>query len=63
MGDMGSFLFEKRIQDLIDYELYLPKRFEANLKGICLYHYKDFDRLSEDQKQIIVNQHEIAIRI
>lgn len=60
MGDMGSYLFEKRMQDLIDYELYLPKRYEVNLKGICLYHYRDFDRLSEDQKQIIVNQHEIA---
>jgi hypothetical protein len=63
MGDMGSFLFEKRMQDLIDYELCLTKRFEVNLKGICLHRYKDFDRLSEDQKQIIVNQHEIAIRI
>ncbi|MGI0001329.1 MAG: MEDS domain-containing protein [Nitrososphaeraceae archaeon] len=45
IGDMGSFLFEKRMQDLIDYELCLPKRFEVNPKGICLYHQKDFDRL------------------
>ncbi len=63
IGDMGSFLFEKRMQDLIDYELCLPKRFEVNLKGICLYHQKDFDRLSEDRRQIIINHHETAIRI
>jgi hypothetical protein len=63
LGDMGAFLFENRMQDLIDYELCLPKRFEMNLKGICLYHQKDFDILPEDTKQIILNHHEIRIRI
>jgi hypothetical protein len=46
MGDMGSFLFEKRIKELVNYELSLPRRFDINLKGICLYHHKDFDRVS-----------------
>ncbi len=63
MEDMGSFLFKKRMDELINYELHLPKRFDINLKGICLYHQKDFDRLSEYQKQTIINQHGIAIRI
>jgi hypothetical protein len=63
MGDMGSFLFEKRIKELVNYELSLPRRFEINLKDICMYHHKDFDRVSEDQKQTIIDQHEIAIRI
>ena len=63
IGDMGSFLFEKRIEELVNYELHLPRRFEINLRGICMYHHKDFDRVSEDQKQTIINQHEIAIRI
>ncbi|HKO65092.1 MAG TPA: hypothetical protein VJU13_07805 [Candidatus Nitrosocosmicus sp.] len=63
MGDMGSFLFGKRVEELVNYELSLPRRFEINLKGICLYHHKDFDRVSEDHKQTIINQHEIAIRI
>ncbi|WP_458744500.1 hypothetical protein [Candidatus Nitrosocosmicus sp. T] len=63
MGDMGSFLFEKRIEELVNYELSLPRRFEINLKGICLYHQNDFDRLSEYQKQTIINLHEIAIRL
>jgi hypothetical protein len=63
LGDMGSFLFEKRIQDLIDYELYLPRWFDMNLKGVCLYHQKDFDRLPEDRRQIIIDHHETAMRI
>ena len=63
MEDMGSFLFENRMKELVNYELHLPRRFEVNLKGICLYHQKDFDRLSEYQKQTIINQHETAIRI
>jgi F0F1-type ATP synthase gamma subunit len=63
VGDMGSFLFEKRMEELVNYELQLPRRFEINLKGICLYHLKDFDRLTEYQKQTIINLHEIAIRL
>jgi len=63
IGDMGSFLFEKRMEELVNYELSLPRRFEINLKGICLYHQNDFDRLSEYQKQTIINLHEIAIRL
>jgi hypothetical protein len=63
IGDMGSFLFEKQMKELVNYEMSLPRRFEINIKGICLYHHKDFDRVSEDQKQTIIHQHEIAIRI
>ncbi len=63
MVDMGSFLFENRMEELVNYELRLPRRFEINLKGICLYHQKDFDRLSEYQKQAITSHHDTAIRI
>jgi hypothetical protein len=38
---MGAFLFENRIQDLIDYKLFLPRWFDLNLKGVCFYHEKD----------------------
>ncbi len=63
LGDMSAFLFEKRIQDLIDYELHLPRWFDMNLKGVCLYHQKDFDRLPEDRRRIIIDHHETAITI
>jgi hypothetical protein len=63
LGDMGSFIFEKRIQDLVDYELNLPTRFEMNLKGVCMYHQTDFDSLPEDMRQTIIDHHETSIKI
>lgn len=63
IGDMGSFLFKNRIEELLDYELCLPRRFEVNLKCICLYHQKDFDKLSEYQMKTTTEQHEKVIKI
>ena len=63
LGDMGSFIFEKRIRELVDYELNLPTRFEMNLKCICMYHQKDFDSLSQDLRQTIIDHHETSIKI
>jgi hypothetical protein len=33
------------------------------LKGICLYHKKDFDRMTKVQRQELVNHHGMAIEI
>jgi hypothetical protein len=63
LGDLGSFISEKRIRDLVDYELSLPTRFEMNIKGVCMYHQKDFDSLPEDMRQTIIDHHQTAIRI
>jgi MEDS: MEthanogen/methylotroph, DcmR Sensory domain len=64
LGDIGAFLFENRIQDLIKYELFLPKKFvNMNLKGICLYHKNDFDRLTIEQKQKLATHHGMAMEI
>ena len=63
LGDMGAFLFTNQTQNLVDYELALPAEFDVNLKGVCLYHNKDFERLSVNQKKKIIKQHKIAIRI
>lgn len=63
LGDSGAFLFKNQIQSLLDYEASLPRQFEINLKGICLYHVKDFDRLSMDQKEQVIKQHKIAVKI
>lgn len=62
-GDMGPFVFKNQIQSLIDYEFSLPTGFDINLKGICLYHEKDFDRLPADQKEKIINHHKMAMKI
>jgi len=63
LGDMGPFVFKNQIQSLIDYKFSLPTEFDVNLKGICLYHEKDFDRLPADQKEKIINHHKMAIKI
>lgn len=64
LGDMGAFLFKNQIPRLMDYEYSLPpSEFDTNVKGICLYHQKDFDRLSLDQKEKLVNHHKFAIKI
>lgn len=63
LGDSGAFLYKNQIQNLIDYESSLPTEFDINLKGVCLYHQKDFDRLSQDQKLNIIKHHQLAIKI
>ncbi|MGD9674812.1 MAG: MEDS domain-containing protein [Candidatus Nitrosocosmicus sp.] len=63
LGDLGAFLFKNQIQSLVDYECSLPTKFETNLKGICLYHQNDFDKLSIEQKKKIIEHHNIAIKI
>jgi hypothetical protein len=34
-----------------------------NIKGVCMYHQKDFDSLPEDMRQTIIDHHQTAIRI
>lgn len=51
--------------ELLEYESSLPQKFDINLnlKGLCLYNQKYFDRLSGEQKRILVKHHGIAVRI
>ncbi|HET6589569.1 MAG TPA: hypothetical protein VFG45_05335 [Candidatus Nitrosocosmicus sp.] len=62
-GDSGAFLFKNQIQSLYEYETSLLPEFNINLKGICLYHLNDFDRLSIDQKEEITKHHGISVEI
>lgn len=63
LGDSGAFLFKNQIPSLLEYETSLPLQFDLNLKGMCLYHEKDFGKLSLDQKEEIIKHHKIAIKI
>ena len=63
LGDSGAFLFKNQIHSLVEYESSLPKEFDMDLKGICLYHQKDFDRLSMDQKELVTKHHKMVIKI
>jgi hypothetical protein len=42
IGDRGSFFFYGKIDALIGWEMELPRRFEIDPKGFCLYHMQDF---------------------
>lgn len=63
LADAGAFHFMRKTTELLEYECSLPKQFDLNLKAFCLYHQKDFDRLSEEQKQELVNHHGKVIKI
>ena len=67
LGDMGAFYYMDKTKELLEYESSLPKQFDANLnlnlnlKGLCLYHQTDFDKLSKEQKQELVKHHGMAV--
>jgi hypothetical protein len=56
-GDLGSFFGFEKIEELMQYELSLPQKYEDTLKGICCYHLKDFKNLSETQQQTLFDHH------
>lgn len=63
LTDTGAFPFKHREEDLVNYELALPSKYDIDLKRVCLFHQKDFNKLSEDQKQKLVDHHGISIKI
>jgi hypothetical protein len=63
IADKGAFVFKHRIDDLVNFELSLPSKYDMDLKRICVYHQKDFNRLLKEQKQKLVNHHVTAIKI
>jgi hypothetical protein len=63
LGDMGSFFYYKKKDDLVGWEMELPRKFDMNLKGLCLYHERDFARLSEAEKQQILKHHNKILQL
>lgn len=63
-GDLGSFFSFEKIEDLIEYELWLPQKNEEDMmKGVCCYHSKDFEKLNETQQQRLFDHHFRSILI
>ena len=57
-GDLGSFFYQHKDNDLMDYELSLPSKYDGNLKTFCLYNKREFDlRLTEQQRQKLLEHH------
>ena len=65
LGDMGAYHHRSKNDELVDYELSLPRKYEDGiaLKGFCLYHQKDFDKFSDEQKQKLIEHHGKALKI
>jgi hypothetical protein len=63
LGDVGAFLYEGRMRDLVEYEKFMPTRFGADMKGICLYHQQDFNRLATEQKKELAEHHGMSMRL
>jgi MEDS: MEthanogen/methylotroph, DcmR Sensory domain len=59
LSDMGSFFYYDKKDDLLQYEMALPSKYEyMNLKGFCIYHLRDFDnRLSEKERLVLIKHH------
>jgi hypothetical protein len=63
LADMGAYPHKSMYNDLVDYELSLPTKYDVQMKGFCLYHQKDFDKFSDDQQQKLIEHHGKAIKI
>jgi hypothetical protein len=64
LGDMGSFSYYGKEDDLIGWEIKLPHKFEIDLKGFCLYHKKDYEiRLSKGDKLKLSRHHSKTIHL
>ena len=63
LADLGAYPHKSMYKDLVDYELSLPTKYDVPIKGFCLYHQKDFDNFSDEQKQKLIEHHGKAIEI
>jgi hypothetical protein len=64
LGDIGAYPHQSKHKDLVNYELSLPTKFnDVPMKGFCLYHQKDFDQFSNEQKQKLIEHHGKALKI
>jgi DcmR-like sensory protein len=64
LGDIGAYPHKSKHKDLVDYESSLPAKYDdVPMRGFCLYHQRDFDNFSDEQKQKLAEHHEKAIKI
>ena len=60
---IGACPHRSKYNELLDHGVSLPTKFGTAMKGFCLYHQKDFDKFSDEQKQKLVEHHGKAIKI
>jgi hypothetical protein len=57
LSDLGTFILNNRIADLLSHELSMPTRFDSNIRPLCFYHNDDFNVLREEEKRRICSHH------
>lgn len=57
VSDLGTFILNNRIADLLSYELSMPVRFDSNVRPFCCYHKDDFNMLQEEERKRICGHH------
>jgi hypothetical protein len=55
IADMGSFYHMQKIHRLVEHEISLPARYDARLRGYCIYHQENFAQLTEEQSIQFLN--------
>lgn len=55
--DMGAFYHLRKIGEMITYEKSIPAKSDVKSSLLCSYHTKDFNRLQENQKQLLLDHH------
>jgi Glutathione peroxidase len=63
IADAGGFFHLKKTDKLMEHELSMPSQFNVNLKRFCVFHKQDFNGLTEEQRQNLVNHHGQALMI
>jgi DcmR-like sensory protein len=64
LSEMGSFTFLRKEKELFEYEESLESRPNSmKFKAFCCYHRANFDRLSESQKERLLEHHHKSLII
>ena len=63
ISDTVAYLYRGMFKELVEYELSLPTIFDLPLKRFCIFHQNDFNRISKEQKQNLVEHHGLNMRI
>jgi len=60
-GDPGTFFLLEKLEELVNYESPMPRKFQMKIKAFCCYHRANFDVLSSGQKEKLLECHHNAL--
>jgi hypothetical protein len=64
LADLGAYNHRHMHDDLIYHESsFSTKDIGLPMKGLCLYHQKDFGRFSDEQQQKLIGHHDVTLKM